>query len=235
VFVVILGGGKVGGNLARTLLARGTEIVVVESDPRRFERLEQEFGHRAVRGDATELYVLERAGIKRPPDIVVAATGDDEDNIIICQLATEHYGVPKVIARVNDPRNQATFDLLGIAPTVSPTQTIMALIEHEVPEHELVHLLELRRENLEIVEVELAKDSPAAGKRVEQLRLPENTRLISVMHGGQAEIAVGSTELHPGDQVLAIIAPGAEEELRRVLLADSKRLSDVRATIRGLR
>jgi trk system potassium uptake protein TrkA len=230
-FVVILGGGKVGGNLARTLLARGTEVVVVESDPRRFERLEAEFGHRATRGDATELYVLERAGLKRPPDIVVAATGDDEDNIVICQLATELYGVPKVIARVNDPRNQATFDLLGIAPTVSPTQTIMALIEHEVPEHELVHLLELRRENLEIVEVEIGQGSRADGKRVEQLRLPENARLISVMRGGVAEIAVGSTELRGGDQVLAIIAPGAEVELRSLLLAEGKRA--LPSTLRG--
>jgi trk system potassium uptake protein TrkA len=231
VFIVILGGGKVGGNLARTLLARGTEVVVVESDPRRFERLEAEFGHRAIRGDATELYVLERAGLKRPPDIVVAATGDDEDNVVICQLATERYGVPKVIARVNDPRNQATFDLLGIGPTVSPMQTIMALIEHEVPEHELVHLLELRREKLEIVEVEIGQGSRADGKRVEQLRLPENARLISVMRGGVAEIAVGATELRAGDQVLAIIAPGAEGELRSLLLAEGKRA--LPSTIRG--
>jgi trk system potassium uptake protein len=230
-FIVILGGGKVGGNLARTLLARGTEVVVVESDQRRFERLEAEFGHRAIRGDATELYVLERAGLKRPPDIVVAATGDDEDNVVICQLATERYGVRKVIARVNDPRNQATFDLLGIGPTVSPTQTIMALIEHEVPEHELVHLLELRRENLEIVEVEIGQGARADGKRVEQLRLPENARLISVMRGGVAEIAVGSTELRAGDQVLAIIAPGAESELRNLLLAEGKRA--LPSTIRG--
>jgi trk system potassium uptake protein TrkA len=233
VFIVILGGGKVGGNLARTLLARGTEVVVVESDPRRFERLEAEFGHRAIRGDATELYVLERAGLKRPPDIVVAATGDDEDNVVICQLATERYGVPKVIARVNDPRNQATFDLLGIGPTVSPTQTIMALIEHEVPEHELVHLLELRREKLEIVEVEIGQGARADGKRVEQLRLPEHARLISVMRGGVAEIAVGSTELRAGDQVLAIIAPGAEEELRSLLLAEGKRA--LPSTLRGWR
>jgi trk system potassium uptake protein TrkA len=231
VFIVILGGGKVGGNLARTLLARGTEVVVVESDQRRFERLEAEFGHRAIRGDATELYVLERAGLKRPPDIVLAATGDDEDNVVICQLATERYGVPKVIARVNDPRNQATFDLLGIGPTVSPTQTIMALIEHEVPEHELVHLLELRRENLEIVEVEIGQGSRADGKRVEQLRLPENARLISVMRGGVAEIAVGSTELRAGDQVLAIIQPGAEGELRGLLLAEGKRA--LPSTLRG--
>ena len=97
--------------------------------------------------------MLERAGIQRPPSIVIAATGDDEDNIVICQLAREKYGVEKVIARVNDPRNQVHFDLLGVSPTVCATSSIMALIEHEVPEHGLVHLLELPKENVEIVEV----------------------------------------------------------------------------------
>ena len=172
----------------------------------------------AIVGDATELFVLERAGIKRPPDLLIAATGDDEDNIIICQLAREKYGVPKVIARVNDPRNQAHFDLLGISPTVSATRGLMALIEHEVPEHDLVHLLELRKENLEIVEVQIDKSSPCAGTTVEKLRLPEGARLISVMRDGKAEIAVGKTELRPGDQVLAILQPGKEDELRQVLL-----------------
>jgi trk system potassium uptake protein len=169
-------------------------------------------------GDATEIYVLERAGIARPPDLVAALTGDDEDNLIICQLAKEKYGVQKVIARVNDPRNQAHFDLLGISPTVSATRGLMALIEHEVPEHDLVHLLELRKENLEIVEVQIDQGAPAAGKRVETLDLPEGSRLISVMRNGRSEIAVGATELQPGDQVLAILQPGKEDELRRVLL-----------------
>jgi trk system potassium uptake protein TrkA len=123
-----------------------------------------------------------------------------------------------VIARVNDPRNQAHFDLLGISPTICATSNILALIEHEVPEHELVHLLELRRENLEIVEVQISEDSPVAGKRVEKLELPEGSRLISVMRNGHSEIAVGSTELRPGDQVLAILQPGKEDELRKVLL-----------------
>jgi trk system potassium uptake protein TrkA len=171
-----------------------------------------------VLGDATELYVLERAGIARPPDIVAALTGDDEDNLIICQLSREKYGVEKVIARVNDPRNQTHFDLLGIAPTVSATRGLMALIEHEVPEHDLVHLLELRKENLEIVEVQIPEGAPAAGQRVERLSLPEGSRLISIMRNGRSEIAVGSTQLEPGDQVLAILQPGKEDELRRVLL-----------------
>ena len=116
-YVVIAGGGKVGSNVARTLVANGHEVVLVEQDRQRYDLLDTELGHGAVYGDATELYVLELAGIKRPPDIVVAATGDDEDNIVICQLAREKYGVEKVIARVNDPRNQVHFDLLGVSPT----------------------------------------------------------------------------------------------------------------------
>src|ERR687887_509081 len=221
-YVLIAGGGKIGANLARSLLRAGHEVTLVEQRRDRYERLEDEFEHVVVHGDATEIFVLERAGIQRPPSIVVAATGDDEDNIVICQLAREKYGVEKVIARVNDPRNEPHFDLLGISPTVSATSMVLALIEHEVPQHELVHLLELRKENLEIVEVEIKSGSSAAGKRVEDLRLPESTRLISVMREGRAEIAVGSTELRAGDQVLAILEPGRESELKRVLL-DGKR------------
>jgi trk system potassium uptake protein TrkA len=218
-YILIAGGGKVGANLARVLLTDAKhEVTLIEQRRDRFERLEQEFEHQVLLGDATELYVLERAGIARPPDVVAALTGDDEDNLIICQLSREKYGVEKVIARVNDPRNQTHFDLLGISPTVSATRGLMALIEHEVPEHDLVHLLELRKENLEIVEVQIDNGAPAAGQTVERLDLPEGSRLISIMRNGRSEIAVGSTELRPGDQVLAILQPGKEDELRRVLL-----------------
>jgi trk system potassium uptake protein TrkA len=217
-YALIAGGGKAGANVARSLLRMGHEVTLVEQRGDRFRQLEDEFEHQVQHGDATELYVLERAGIGRPPDLVLALTGDDEDNLIICQIAKERYGVPKTIARVNDPRNQAHFDLLGVSPTVCATSSILALIEHEVPAHELVHLLELRRENLEIVEVQIDEASPSAGKRVERLQLPDGSRLISVMRNGRAEIAVGSTELQAGDQVLAILEPGKEDELRRVLL-----------------
>jgi trk system potassium uptake protein TrkA len=218
-YILVAGGGKVGANLARTLLKDGRhEVTLIEQRRDRFERLEHEFEHQVLLGDATEIYVLERAGVARPPDVVAALTGDDEDNLIICQLAREKYGVEKVIARVNDPRNQVHFDLLGISPTVSATRGLMALIEHEVPEHDLVHLLELRKENLEIVEVQIEAGAPAAGKVVERLDLPEGSRLISITRNGRSEIAVGSTELQPGDQVLAILQPGKEDELRRVLL-----------------
>jgi trk system potassium uptake protein len=217
-FAIVAGGGKVGANVAKALLRMRHELVLIEQRQDRFAQLEDAFGHQVQNGDATELFVLERAGIARPAELVLAVTGDDEDNIVICQIAKERFGVSKVIARVNDPRNQAHFDLLGITPTVSATSSIIALVEHEVPEHDLIHLLELRKENLEIVEVQIAKGDPSAGKRVEELALPPGSRLISVMRGGQAEIAVGSTELRAGDQVLAILEPGKEDELRRVLL-----------------
>jgi trk system potassium uptake protein TrkA len=217
-YIVIAGGGKVGANLTRSVRDLGHEVTLIEQRRDRFEVLEGEFEHRVQLGDATELHVLERAGLARPPDLVVAATGDDEDNMIICQIAKEKYGVEKVIARVNDPRNQEHFDLLGISPTVSATSIILAMIEHEVPEHGLIHLLELRKENLEIVEVQLDEDSPCVGKQIGGITLPAGAKLITVLRGGEYEMADGSTKLQAGDQVLAVLEPGREEELRRVLL-----------------
>jgi trk system potassium uptake protein len=217
-YIVIAGGGKVGANLAKSVLDLGHEVTLVEQRRERFELLEEEFEHHVQLGDATELFVLERAGIARPPDLVVAVTGDDEDNMIICQIARERFGVEKVIARVNDPRNQEQFDLLGISPTVSATSIILAMIEHEVPEHGLIHLLELRKENLEIVEVQLDANSPCIGKEIARIQLPTGSRLITVMREGKAQMADGGTQLRAGDQVLAVLEPGKEDELRRVLL-----------------
>jgi trk system potassium uptake protein TrkA len=217
-YAIVAGGGKVGANVARSLLKMGHEVTLIEQRPYRYDQLEEEFEHQVLLGDATELHVLERAGIGRPPDIVLAVTGDDEDNLIICQLASEGYKVPKVVARVNDPRNQEHFDLLGIAQTVCATANVLGLVEHEVPEHGIVHLLELRKENLEIVELQIDKNSPVAGKRVGGLRLPDGSRLISVMRAGRSELAEDTTVIRPGDQVLAVLEPGKEDELRELLL-----------------
>jgi trk system potassium uptake protein len=217
-YLIIAGGGKVGRNLTRDLLEMGHEVTLVEQNPSRYRILEEEFEHVVQLGDATELYVLETCGIARA-DLVVAVTGDDEDNIIVCQVSREEYGVEKTIARVNDPRNQEAFDLLGIAPTVSSTQMIMALIEHELPEHELVTLLNLRHENLEIAEVMISADSPVAGRLIRDIELPSGARLISVKRGNEAEIAIGTTRLEPGDQVFAILKPGLQHELKSALRA----------------
>jgi trk system potassium uptake protein len=217
VYILIVGGGKVGSNLTSTLIHMGHEVTLIEGDRERYTLLEERFEHVVRPGDATELFVLERAGIERA-DLVVAVTGDDEDNIIVCQVAKEKYGVPKVIARVNDPRNQQHFDMVGITLTVSATATILALIEHELPQHELVTLIDLKRENLEIVEFAIGAASPAAGKFVRELNLPSRSRLISVTRDGRAEIAIGDTQLAPGDLVMAILEPDVEDELKTQLM-----------------
>jgi trk system potassium uptake protein len=217
VYILIVGGGKVGSNLTSTLIHMGHEVTLIEGDRERYTLLEERFEHVVRPGDATELFVLERAGIERA-DLVVAVTGDDEDNIIVCQVAKEKYGVPKVIARVNDPRNQQHFDMVGITLTVSATATILALIEHELPQHELVTLIDLKRENLEIVEFAIGAASPAAGKFVRELNLPSRSRLISVTRDGRAEIAIGDTQLAPGDLVMAILEPDVEDELKNQLM-----------------
>jgi trk system potassium uptake protein TrkA len=131
-YVIIAGAGKVGWNLARELIEKGHEVTVLEQDRRRYLTVEQELEHAVQYGDATELWVLERAGIQRA-DLVVAVTGDDEDNLLICQVAKEKYLCERIIARVNNPRNLEHFKLMGIQPAVSATDLILRLIEHEVP------------------------------------------------------------------------------------------------------
>jgi len=217
-YVVIAGGGKVGSNVTRSLLEMGHEVTLIEQRPDRFARLEGEFGPVVIRGDATEISVLERAGIARPPELLLAVTGDDEDNLVISQIGKEGYGVGKAIARVNDPRNQAHFDLLGITQTICATTSVLGLVEHEVPEHGMVRLLELQREGLEVVEVQIEGGSPAAGSRAGGLSLPGGSRLISVFRHGRTELVEPGTVMRPGDQVLAVVTHDSAPELRRVLL-----------------
>lgn len=216
-YIVVAGGGKVGASVTRSLLEAGHEVTLIEKDKIRFERLEAELGPAVIHGDATEIHVLEQAGIARPPDLVAAVTGDDEDNLVVAQVAKEGYRVPKAIARVNDPRNQPHFDLLGISLTVCATTSILGLVEHQVPAHGLVTLLEMRAEGLSLVEVEVPGNSPAAGKRVASLELPDGALLVSIMRGGSAEIALGQSVIRPGDQVVAILKPGLEDRVRRAL------------------
>ena len=216
-YIIVAGGGKVGANVARALLKRGHEVTLIEQERERFEQLEAELGPVVLHGDATEMHVLERAGIARPPALVAAVTGDDEDNIIISQIAKEGHGVRKAIARVNDPRNQQHFDLLGITQTMCATPSLLSMVEHEIPEHGLITLLELRSEGLSLVEVEIPAGGPAAGRRVSDLTLPDDSRLVSVMRDGTAQIAVGETAIRAGDQVVAILKPGLEEDVRRAL------------------
>ena len=218
-YAVIVGGGKAGANVARALLRMGHEVSIVEHRPTRFATLEAEFEHIARYGDGTELFVLEAAGTARA-DICIAVTGDDEDNIIIGQLSRDHFGVANVVARVNDPRNQEHFDLLGIAPTVCATESILALIEHEVPQHSLVHLFSLRRENLDILEIGVVEGSRADGARVGELSIPDGSLVISVLRNRVGRVAHPDTLLAAGDQVVAIAEPGRESDLMEIFAGD---------------
>src|ERR671918_2490168 len=213
-YIIIVGAGKGGWNLARELLEKGHEGTLIENNRRRYLTVEQELEHNIQYGDASELWILERAGIQRA-DMVIAVTGDDEDNMLICQVAKEKYLVDQIIARVNNPRNRQHFDLLGIKPSVSATDLILRLLEHEVPEYGLVHLLNLQEEQLEIIEMLLGKDSRVTGRRVGDLAMPEGSLLISVLREGRGFVPNADTVLEPGDEVLAVLDPGHEEDLKR--------------------
>jgi trk system potassium uptake protein len=218
-YVILVGAGKVGWNLARELLEKGNEVTLIESDRDRYLTVEQELEHNIQYGDASELWVLERAGISRA-DMVIAVTGDDEDNMLICQVAKEKYLVDRIIARVNNPRNREWFDLLGIRPFVSATDLILRLIEHEVPEYGLVHLLDLPQERLEIIEMLLGAGSQVTGRRVGDLEMPEGTLLISVLREGRGFVPGPDTVLEEGDEVLAVLDPGVAEDLKAFFGSD---------------
>jgi trk system potassium uptake protein len=212
-YIIIAGGGKVGWNLGRELLGKGHEVTLIENRRNRYLAIEQELEHNVQYGDASELWVLERAGISRA-DMVIAMTGDDEDNMLICQVAKQKYLVDRIIARVNNPRNREWFELLDIKPYVSATDSILRLIEHEVPDYGLVHLLDLPGERLEIIEIQLESSSRAVGKTVGDLAMPEGSLLISVLRDGQGFVPGPETDLRAEDEVLAVLDPGLEEDLK---------------------
>ena len=212
-YIIVVGAGKVGWNLARELLEKEHEVTLIENQRDRYLAVEQELEHNIQYGDASELWVLERAGIQRA-DLVIAVTGDDEDNMLICQVAREKYLVEQIIARVNNPRNRQHFDLLDIKPSVSATDLILRLIEHEVPQYGLVHLLDLQEEGLEIIELQLTEDSNVTGTRVGDLEMPEGSLLISVLREGKGFVPGPETVLESGDEVLAVLDPGREEDIK---------------------
>jgi trk system potassium uptake protein TrkA len=212
VYVIIAGAGKVGWNLARELMEKGHEVTLLENDRRRYLVVEQELEHAVQYGDASELWVLERAGIQRA-DLMIAVTGDDEDNILICQMARDKYDVERIVARVNNPRNLDHFKELGIEPAVSATDLILRLIEHEVPQYGLVHLLDLAGDRLEIIELIVHEESPVAGHRVGEVDMPDGSLIISVLREGGGFVPQGDTVIEAGDEVLVVLDPGLEDDI----------------------
>ena len=215
-YMLIVGAGKVGWNLTRELIDKGHEVTLIESDRERYLTVEQEMEHQVLYGDASELWVLERAGIARA-SMVIAVTGDDEDNLLICQVAKDKYGVDRVIARVNNPRNRQHFDLLGVKPYVSATDLILRLIERQVPRYGLVQLLDLADAKIEIVDLVVGDGAEVVGKRVDELKMPKGSLLISVLRDGGGFVPTADTVLEAGDEVLAVLDPGVEKELTSYL------------------
>ncbi len=211
-YIVVVGAGKVGWNLARELIGKNNEVTVIESDASRFAMVEEELEHAVHYGDGSELWVLERAGVGRA-DMVIAVTGDDEDNILICQVAREKYGVERVIARCNNPRNLQHFELLGIKPAVSATDLILRLIEHEVPRYGFLHLLDLPQERLEIIEIEVAEKSPADGAQIADLGLPDGSLAIAILRQGTGFVPLADSVIEAGDEVLIVLDTGLEAKI----------------------
>jgi trk system potassium uptake protein TrkA len=151
---------------------------------------------------------------------VAAVTGDDEDNLVACQVAKMHFNVPRAIARVNNPKNEQLFRRLAIDDTVSPTRTILGVIEHEIPIHDLLHLTELEGGDLEIVEAQLTAESPAVGRELRELTLPEGTSVAVILRGSRAVPVRPETRLMDGDRMLAVTSSEREPELRQLLIGD---------------
>jgi trk system potassium uptake protein TrkA len=216
-YIIIAGGGKVGYQLGRTFRRQGTEALVLEKRPSRFELLHDELGESVFFGDACEIRTMVRVGMERA-DLVVAVTGDDEDNLVICQVAKRLFGVPRVICRVNNPNNEEIFRMLGIDETISATRLLYRLIEQEVATTELVPMSLLQRGNLEVVEVRLDESSPATGLKVKKLKLPEGCLLTATVRGNKSQVVTGETVLRAHDRVVALTEPTNIDALRKALL-----------------
>lgn len=217
-YIIVGGGGKIGFYLARELIAQGHEILIIEKDGERVQAIANELGNVIQKGNADEASVLAEAGANRA-DVVVAVTGDDEDNLVISQVAKKRFQVGRVVARINNPSNERIFRLLGIDATVSSTDVILSVIEQEIPSQSLVPLLRLRHADVEIVEATLPADSPLAGMALRDLDLPPESIVAIVIRDGEPIFPVGGTDLRSGDEVIALTRSTHEEELRQTFFA----------------
>lgn len=213
-YIIVGGGGDVGYYLTKSLISQGHEVVLLEKGSTRFQGLADELGESVVvRGDACEARTMEEVGVNRA-DVVIAVTGDDDDNLVICQMAKKRYNVNRTIARVNNPRHEALFQKLGIDLTVSPTKSILSLIEAELPGSTFVSLMTLKRAGLEIVEVRIPVGSPIADKPLRDINIPRSCNLALIIRGTQFIIPTAETQLAANDEVYAVVNRDGEEALR---------------------
>ena len=216
-FVLVVGGGKVGYYLAKELIESNHEVVVMEKDHARAGQIADEIGSIVIAHDGCEGAYLAEAGATRA-DVVAAVTGDDEDNLVICQMAKHHFDVPRTIARVNNPKNEELFRHLGVDEIISPTRMILGSIEQDIPVHELLHLAALGSGELEIIEAHLQAGSPAIGRAPRDIDVPEGCSLFAVVRGETPEALRPDTVLREGDKVLAIGRTECETLLHEQLI-----------------
>jgi len=216
-YIIVVGGGRVGYYLAKALLDEGHEVLIIEKNATLCELINEEIGGVCVRGDGCEAVTLDEVGTGRA-DMLVAVTGDDEDNLVACQVAKYKFNVPRTIARIRNPQNEAIFKKLGVDVTVSTTNIILEAIEKEVPTHPLTHLLTLSDKGLLIVEVRIPPTSTSIGKLVKELSLPEGSKLALIIpKDRKPRMPTPSTVLREGDQIIALTTPDLEEALRTAL------------------
>ena len=216
-YIIIAGGGRVGYYLTKALLNEGHEVLVIEKNAVVYEAFVEEMGSICIRGDGCEAATLEEVGTGRA-DMLVAVTGDDEDNLVACQVARHKFNVPRTIARLRNPRRELLFKKLGVDVTVSSTQIILEVIEHEVPTHPLTDLLSIEDKGMEIVNVKILPESTTVGKPVKQLSLPKESKLALVISKERKpRMPTANTILQAGDEIIAITSPEAEEALRTAL------------------
>lgn len=213
-YIIIGGGGEVGYYLARNLLRHGHEVLLLEKDASRQQTLSEELGQSIFKGDACEARTLEEAGARRA-EVVIAVTGEDEDNLVICQLAKKRFNVARTIARLNNPKHEDLFQKLGIDVTVSPTKTILSLVESELPGQRFIMLMNLKRAGLEIVELNISSISPIVGQKLNEINLPRRCNLALIIRGQEPIFPDRDTVLQANDDVYALVTRDGEEELRR--------------------
>ncbi len=215
-YIIIVGGGKIGYYLAKTLLQDEHEILIIEKDKRRGDIISADLGGIVLRGDGTDSIVMEEAGMARA-ELAVAVTGDDEDNLMICQMAKKKFDVKRTIARINNPKNEHIFKLLGIDNTVSVTDLILARIEREIPAHSLVHLLTLREAGVSFIEAKVPANSPVIGQPLRNLGVPDDCVIPLIIRGGKGIVPYGETRLEMGDEVVAVTTIAKEDVLEKIL------------------
>ena len=219
-YIVVVGAGKVGYHLTKSLLAEEQEVLVIERSGPKADRITRDLGTTAIVGDGAEVATLEQAGLERA-DVVAAVTGHDEDNLIIAQVAKRRFNVPRTVARINNPRNEFIFTELGIDATVSATQVILSIIQQEIPQHPFVHLLTLQEGGIEFVELQLVEGSPAVGRTINEVGLPEETSIPLLIREGKPLVAPVDLALAQDDRLVAVTVPHQEGSLRARFLGSS--------------